>query len=88
MRSADSTRTVKGAKRRAKRLISFFMVLSGYGAKAHPKAPHARQRAKLSACSLLVIRMKNTHGVSKRSDCPLFRVLLTLGRGKVISGKG
>ena len=48
MRSADSTRTVKGAKRRAKRCINrFILVLSGYGAKAHPKTRHAGRWAVL-----------------------------------------
>ena len=42
-------RTVNGASLRASRLISFFMVLSGWLAvKAHPKTPRAGQRAKLS----------------------------------------
>ena len=53
MRSELSTRTVKGASLRAKRCINRFMVLvlSGYGAKAHPKTRHAGRWAGLSDTS-------------------------------------
>ena len=75
---------MKGARLKAQRLISRFMVLvlSGYGAKAHPKTRHAGRWARLSACSLLVIRMKNTHRVSKGADGPILGILHALRVGK------